>query len=133
MREIFIKKISVILFWSVLITISVYFYIVDVLPYFSIPSGEKIGNRNWVKIVHFIAAGSTLLLGPLQFWSFIRNRFKKWHRIAGKIYIGGSVISALLVFNLLSDYRLPGVVPSLGFLASCFLQINFQIYRSACC
>jgi len=121
MRETFIRKISIILFWSIFFTISVYFYFADVLPYFNIQPNEKIGNRDWVKIVHFIAAACTLFLGPFQFWPFIRNRFKKWHRIAGKVFIGGSIVSALMVFYLLSDYRLPGVVPSLGFLAVIWL------------
>jgi Na+/melibiose symporter-like transporter len=45
----------------------------------------------------------------------------KWHRLAGKFYIGGSIISALMVFYLLSNYPLPGAVPSLGFLAVIWL------------
>jgi len=121
MGRIFIKKISIITFWSILLVVSTYFYFENVIPYFNSSSNEKITNRQWVKIVHFIAAACTLFLGPLQFWPFIRNRFKKWHRRAGKVYIGGSIISALIVFYLLADYQLPGAVPSLGFLAVIWL------------
>lgn len=121
MGRIFIGKILIIIFWSFLLVVSTYFYFENVIPYFKGSSNEKITNRQWVKIVHFIAAACTLFLGPLQFWPFIRNRFKKWHRRAGKVYIGGSIISALMVFYLLADYQLPGAVPSLGFLAVIWL------------
>lgn len=121
MKGIFIKKILIIIFWSILLIISTYFYFENVLPYFNSAPDEKVTNRDWVKIVHFIAAAFTLFLGPLQFWTFIRNRYRKWHRIAGKFYICGSIISALMVFYLLVDYQLPGAVPSLGFLAVIWL------------
>ncbi len=140
MNGIFIKKILVIVFWSVLLAISTYFYFENVLPYFTSTDDESVTNRQWVKIIHFAAAACTLFLGPLQFWPIVRNRFKKWHRIAGKVYIGGSIVSALLVFYLLADYQLPGAVPSLGFLALIWLftivaaywfaiRKNFKLHR----
>ncbi len=121
MSRIFIKKILFIISWSIILLISTYFYFDNVIPYFNGSSSQEITNRQWKKIIHFIAAACTLFLGPIQFWPFIRNRYRKWHRLAGKVYIGGSLVSAVLVFYLLADYQLPGAVPSLGFLAVIWL------------
>ena len=41
--------------------------------------------------------------------------------LAGKFYIGGSIVSALMVFYLLSNYPLPGSILSLGLLAVIWL------------
>lgn len=121
MSQNFIVKLLLVLFWTALILLSTYFYWINISPYFTAPLPPRLANEKWWLIVHFVGAGCTLFLGPVQFWTFFRTRFKKWHRIAGKIYIAGSIVSALMVFYLLSNYPLPGAVPSLGFLAVIWL------------
>jgi uncharacterized membrane protein len=122
------------------LSIGSYFFILSVIPYFDGTLPERLAAEKWWLIVHFTGAACTLFLGPLQFWSYFRNRYRKWHRIAGKFYIGGSILSALMVFYLLSNYTLPGAVPSLGFLAIIWLfttiaafwfaiQKNFKLHR----
>jgi len=132
MATIFLRKILLILFWSALLLISLYFYLDNVVPYFD---GTKLTGRaasvKWWRITHFTAAGFILFLGPLQFWSFFRNRYRRWHRIAGKIYIRGSIISALTVFYLLYSYPLPGSIPSLGLLAVIWLFTVIAAFRFA--
>jgi uncharacterized membrane protein len=114
---VFVKKILIILLWIVILFLSTYFYFVAVPKYFSGPLDARKESEKWWLILHFAGATCTLFLGPLQFWPYFRNKFTRWHRIAGKFYIGGSIVSALMVFYLLANYPLPGSVPSLGLLA----------------
>lgn len=112
---------ALILFWTALLLLSAYFYFLNVYPYFTTPLPARLAAEKWWLVTHFTGAACTLFLGPIQFWPYFRRRFRKWHRIAGKVYIAGSVVSALMVFYLLSNYPLPGSVPSLGFLAIIWL------------
>jgi len=72
---------------------------IDIIPT-ALPGtlNARRNSEEWWLMAHFFGASCTLFLGPLQFWSFFRSRFKKWHRLAGKVYIGGSILSALMVF-----------------------------------
>lgn len=121
MKNSFSKKLLVIIFWIVIIFLSFYFYFKSIAPYFDGTLGKRKEAEKWWLIVHFSGAACTLVLGPLQFWPYFRNRYRRWHRLAGKFYVGGSIISALMVFYLLSNYPLSGAVPSLGFLALIWL------------
>jgi len=121
MKNGFSKKLLTIIFWIIVLSVSLYFYYNNVLPYFKGPIEPRKEGEKWWLVAHFSGAACTLILGPLQFWAYFRNRFRRWHRIAGKFYIGGSIVSALMVFYLLSNYPLPGSVPSLGLLAIIWL------------
>ncbi len=124
----FTKKIATLLFWIVLILVSSYFYFINVYPYLFEKLPPRIAAKKWWLVIHFVCAGCTLFLGPLQFIPAFRNRYRKWHRLAGKIYIGGSIVSALTVFIILRDYPLPGSIPSLGFLAVIWLFTTIAAY-----
>jgi uncharacterized membrane protein len=121
MKNGFIKKLLIILFWALFLLVATYFYYNNVSAYFSDGLEPRKKAEKWWLVIHFAGAACTLFLGPIQFWPYFRNHFRKWHRTAGKFYIGGSVISALMVFYLLSNYPLPGSIPSLGFLAVIWL------------
>lgn len=140
MKNSFSLKILTILFWIIILLVSSYFYFNAVPDYFKGNLDQRREKEKWWLIAHFVGAACTLFLGPLQFWPYFRNRFRKWHRIAGKFYIGGSILSALMVFYLLSNYPLPGSIPSLGFLAIIWLfttiaafwfatKKNFKIHK----
>lgn len=121
MKNRFIKQLLVILGWIILCGISIYFYQLDVVPYFTGDiEPRKAAEKSWL-IVHYSGAFCTLFLGPLQFWGWFRNRHWKWHRLAGKFYIGGSIVSACMVFYLLTNYPIVGSIPSLSFLAVIWL------------
>ncbi len=121
MKKDFYKKLFTIVAWIVIVLVSTNFYFNNVVPYFSGSLEPRKAGEKWWLVVHFSGAACTLFLGPLQFWPYFRNHFWRWHRIAGKFYIGGSIVSALMVFYLLSNYPLPGSVPSLGLLAIIWL------------
>lgn len=85
--------------------------------------------KGWI-IAHFGFATFTLFLGPLQFLPQIRRRYPKFHRWAGRLYIIGSLISAITVYVLLATtYSLPGAIPSLGLLATIWLFTTVAAYR----
>ncbi|WP_417372249.1 DUF2306 domain-containing protein [Gelidibacter japonicus] len=130
------KKIlfGIILLWVLVLTLSSYYYFDDIEKYIFY-NPEEIGDRKlpykWWLIGHFAAASCTLFLGPLQFIPYIRNRFIKFHRFSGKLYIIGSLISAVTVFVLLgTTYSLPGAIPSLGFLAIIWIFTTLMAYFS---
>jgi uncharacterized membrane protein len=123
-----IQKIATILFWILVFLVSINFYVSNVYPYFEGNLTPRLEAEKWWLMLHFTCAGCTLFLGPLQFIPYIRNNYRRWHRVAGKIYIIGSVVSALTVFVLLSNYTLPGAVPSLGFLAIIWLFTTIAAY-----
>jgi hypothetical protein len=121
MTTLYLQKSVIVIFWIAVFSVSSYFFFINVVPYFTEELSPRIAAEKWWLVAHFTGAACTLFLGPLQFWTYFRNRFRKWHRLAGKFYIGGSILSALMVFYLLSNYVLPGAVPSLGFLAVIWL------------
>lgn len=121
MPQSFIGPLFRILCWTAVLLLSAYFYLTNIYPYFTDSLSPRLAAEKWWLIIHFAGAGCTLFLGPIQFWAYFRNRYRKWHRIAGKMYIAGSIVSALMVFYLLSNYPLPGSVPSLGLLAVIWL------------
>lgn len=122
------------LFWGLVLLISAAFYFGDIGKYIYF-NPDEIGGRKlpykWWIIAHFTAASTTLFLGPIQFIPYIRNRFLKFHRLAGKFYIIGSLISASTVFILLAtSYPLPGAIPSLGLLAIVWIVTTIIAYVS---
>jgi len=50
----------------------------------------------WYLLPHALAGTCALLLGPLQFSDRLRQRFTKFHRVVGRIYIAGALIVAPL-------------------------------------
>ncbi len=50
----------------------------------------------WWLLPHGLAGACALLLGPLQFSDRLRQRFTKFHRVVGRIYITGALIVAPL-------------------------------------
>ena len=120
-----IKLTANILLWTLIILLSAYFFLDNVIAYFygyrSPMFGDKIfDNQLWV-VMHMVGGTFTLLLGPTQFWSFIRNRFMKFHRMAGKIYILGIVLIGI------SAGRLSLISPCVPCRISLFLLTLFAV------
>ena len=89
----FFKSLGLVAFWSFIIFLSVYFFLDNVIAYFYGYRSRMFGNtlfhnQLWV-VMHMVGGSMALLLGPTQFWPFIRNRFFSFHRLSGKIYIIG--------------------------------------------
>lgn len=123
--------------WTALIlltvvAISAYYYQRDTSFYVFGDESEMSAIKRqfkWWLVAHFGFAAFTLFIGPLQFIPQIRYKYLKFHRLAGKFYIVGSVISALTVYVLLATtYSLPGAIPSLGLLATIWLFTTIAAY-----
>src|SRR5437762_12121576 len=60
------------------------------------PAWQHYHPFRWSLLPHGIAGACALLLGPLQFSDRLRHRVTKFHRVAGRIYVAGSMIFARL-------------------------------------
>ena len=127
-----LKKSTIIIFWIVIISISAYFYFYNVLGYFFGYRNERFGitlfdNQIWF-IAHMIGATFSLFLGPIQFWPAVRKKYMSYHRIAGKLYIIGSLIAGISALRLSIIYdcigcRYPLVLLSILFLLATSLAL----------
>jgi uncharacterized membrane protein len=54
----------------------------------------------WWLLPHGIAGACALLLGPMQFSDRLRRRFRRLHRVAGRIYVAGVFVAAPLGFYI---------------------------------
>jgi len=91
-----LRSTGIVIFWILIIGASLYFFMDNVIAYFYGYRSRTYGNsffhnQLWV-VMHMVGGSLTLLLGPMQFWPFIRNRFLSFHRLTGKIYIAGIVL-----------------------------------------
>lgn len=108
-------------FWIIIIGFSLYFYVQTFIEYAYgyIPENFKRGffeSKIWF-IGHIAGASASLLLGPLQFSNKIRNKYTKYHRTAGKIFIIGSLIAAICAFRINLMYDCKPCRVSLGILS----------------
>ena len=119
------KKFVLIIFWTLIISVSAYFYFYNALGYFFGYRNERFGstlfeNQIWF-IAHMIGATFSLFLGPIQFWPSIRKKYISYHRVAGKLYIIGSLIAGISAFRLSLIYDCMGCRYSLVLLSIVFL------------
>ncbi len=54
----------------------------------------------WWLLPHGIAGACALLLGPMQFSDRLRHRFRRLHRVVGRIYVAGVFVAAPLGFYI---------------------------------
>ena len=60
------------------------------------PVWEHYEPFKWWLLPHGIAGACALLLGPLQFSDRLRNHFRQFHRVVGRIYVAGVFVAAPL-------------------------------------
>jgi uncharacterized membrane protein len=115
------EKIFWFLFWIFIIGLSLYFYVLTFIEYSNgyIPANFKRGffeSKIWF-IGHIAGATAALFLGPVQFWNNFRIKHMNYHRMAGKIFIIGSLIAALCAFRINLMYDCKPCRVSLGILS----------------
>lgn len=91
-----LRFIILVIFWALILLLSIYFFLDNVIAYFygyrsRIWGDSFFHNKLWVSM-HLVGGSFALLLGPMQFWPYIRNRFVQFHRVSGKIYMAGIVL-----------------------------------------
>jgi uncharacterized membrane protein len=72
----------------------------------------------WWLLPHGIAGACALLLGPMQFSDRLRQRYAKFHRVAGRIYVGAVCIVGPLGFYIQYIDERVGMPRSFSFAAA---------------
>jgi len=82
--------------------IALYYVVQRVFPYtsFNIEQYRDYWPEKWWLVGHLIGGMTALLIGPFQFSSSFRNRYLKFHRTLGKIYIVAIIIGSLCAFYM---------------------------------
>jgi uncharacterized membrane protein len=107
-----VQRTLLIFFWTFIIGLSLWFFFDSIIMIFfgyriSIFGDSLFNNQLWV-VMHLIGGTFALLLGPLQFWKGFRNRFLKFHRTSGKLYMIGVLLAGVSAFRLsLVSYCVP--------------------------
>lgn len=110
--------------WTFLLLLCAYFFYESVVPYLFDDLSLRKAEIKPFLVLHFVGAFCTIFLGPLQFWTDLRKRYLRLHRILGKTYIIGSMIAAVTVFYLLfNGYPHMGAIPSLFVLACLWIFV----------
>ena len=99
-----LRSLGVVLCWMLVLAASIYFFLDNVIAYFYGYRSRMFGNsffnnQLWV-IMHMAGGSLALLLGPVQFWPVIRNRYLSFHRLTGKIYMAGVLLISISAFRL---------------------------------
>lgn len=131
-------------FWMLVVAASFYFYLDNAIAYFFGYRSPRFGNT-WLAnqlwfTLHIVAASLPLWLGPIQFSATVRGRYPRYHRVAGRMYVGGVLVAGLMSIKLstLSDCagcRVPLVTLSVVWLLvtgaafAAILARNFAVHR----
>lgn len=99
-----LSLIPLIIFWLLIVSLSLYFFMDNVVAFLYGYRSRNFGstffnNQLWV-VMHLVGGSMALLLGPVQFWVFIRNKYLRFHRTAGKIYMFGVLLIGISAFRL---------------------------------
>ena len=120
--------------WAVIILLSTYFFLTDVIAYFfgyrSPTFGDSLfHNQLWV-VLHMTGGTLTLFLGPFGFWRFFRNRFLHLHRVMGRMYMIGMGIAGCSALRLSLISQCVPCRISLFLLASFALLSTYFAWRA---
>jgi len=81
--------------------------------------------------VHISFGGLALFIGWLQFVNAFRNKYLKWHRMIGKVYLISILFSGVAGLYI-SFFATGGIISTLGFggLAICWVATSVSAYLS---
>lgn len=99
-----ITKSLIILFWLGLIAVSINFYLDNAVAYLfgyrNDRFGESLFNNQLLFVIHMAGGTCALFIGPIQFWTWFRDRYRRIHRFLGKVYVAGSIIAGITALRL---------------------------------
>lgn len=107
------------LFWLVIALLSAY-YLYRGIKFRFFTEGNLSTNAIWY-YPHLVTAIAPLLLGPFQFWTWLRVNHKRIHRTLGKIYLVGSLLGGLTALYLGVSIELEGSKVPLFLLSTTWL------------
>ena len=120
---------------SITLAISLYF-IGHSLRFFSFDPSVlgKYFSFKWIIMGHVAGGALALLTGPFQLWAAFRNRYRRTHRVMGRVYVSATSVGALCAL-VLATTTAPIVnwpyALSLHMLASVWLASGLLAWRSA--
>ena len=94
--------------WTLIILLSLYFFADNVIAYFfGYRSEGFLKSPIWTG-AHMLGGTFALLLGPLQFWKWLRLNYVAIHRLLGKLYIFGTLLAGISALRIsLISYCIP--------------------------
>ena len=104
--------------WVLIIALSAY-YLYRALR-FRFLVDDKLGEKAFWFYAHLTAL-APLVLGPFQFWTWLRVKHVKAHRTLGKIYLVGSLLGGVTALYLGVTIEYEGSIIPLGLLALTWL------------
>lgn len=130
--QITVKRLLLVVFWAALIFASINFYLDNAVAYFfgyrSPRFGETLLSNQAFFVLHMAGATCSLFLGPIQFWSWFRNRYLRIHRILGRIYVVGSLIAGVTALRLAFSFDCEPCRYSLLLLSVLFIFFTAAAY-----
>ena len=120
--------------WFVTLAVGVYFVARNV-PRYLIFSPESYGPYYWPKanflLPHVIAALTAITIGPFQFWTRIRSKYPKVHRVSGRVYLAAILVGSIGAFGMASStIRGLAYASGLSFLAIAWLTTAGMAFAS---
>lgn len=112
-----------------------FLYVIDLFTNEPVAS-EGFHNRpllnNILLWLHAVLAVPPLVIGPWLFLTQFRDKYIRWHRYLGQIYVICCLLSAVISLPLGLANNV-GVLPRVGFsaLAVCWFTFTFIAYRAA--
>jgi uncharacterized membrane protein len=95
------KKLLSKIFWTIVILLSTYYLFRAIRFRFSREGlGPTFWNKQFWYVFHLSTAIAPLVLGPFQFWKWLRIHHVSLHRTLGKIYLIGSLLGGISAFYL---------------------------------
>lgn len=93
---------------------------------FLLQKKDKIHDIIWMTslYIHIIGSLSAILIGPFQFIPYFREKFKKLHRVLGKIYIGGILFLGFPSGLYMAFYANGGIIASIAFTLLSFIWLG---------
>ncbi len=116
-------------------TTTLYFYYYDNPHYFFLGTKQELVFDVFWRTsfyIHITGGMIALLLGPFQFIKALRNRFLKWHRTVGKIYLGAILFLGGPAGLFMAFYAEGGWISSLGFLimGALWMIFTYKAYET---
>jgi uncharacterized membrane protein len=100
----------------------------SVLPYYLNFNSDGLGVY-WTHrvglLLHISAGSASLLIGPFQLWSGLRNRFRRAHRWTGRVYLAVMALSVCAAVAL-------ALTPSYGWIYGLGLGLLAFAWSAAC-
>jgi uncharacterized membrane protein len=122
------KKLLARIFWFAVVLLSAY-YLYRGIKFRFFTDGNLETKAIWYYL-HLATALAPLLLGPLQFWKWLRVNHVTIHRTMGKIYIVGSLLGGLTALYLGLTIDLEGSVLPLLLLSITWLFMTISAWIS---